>query len=137
MEPPSDKDKDKNTPSQAKKDLEAADSAVEAKATMNKVARKFFLHYKNPLSNSVQTKWSKIIASQVQAAPWTKLNGKQHMAAHKKLVWSFNDCATFQLLTIFPWDTAEKQKYYIYVHMQKPGTMTICPFVTQVKQLNS
>ena len=67
-----------------------------------------FLLYENLLSNNTWAKWSKIVSSQNEAAPWTDLNGCTHNTTCKKTMQAFEDCVTFHLLTIFPGDPAEQ-----------------------------
>ena len=49
---------------------------------------------------------------------------------------SFEDCITFHLLTVFPQDAAEKERYYVNAHLKKPGRVKIRHFVSRVEQLN-
>ena len=44
---------------------------------------------------------------------------------------------TLHLMTVFPQDAAEQERYYVNVHLKKNGQVLIRHFVGQVEQLNS
>jgi len=50
---------------------------------------------------------------------------------------SFEDCAMFHLLTMFPNNAAEQERYYITNVLKKPKRVSIRQFVQRVEQLNS
>jgi hypothetical protein len=50
---------------------------------------------------------------------------------------SFNDCVMFHLLTAFPINAAEQEKYYITNKLEKPQRINVCQFVRRVEQLNA
>jgi len=97
-----------------------------------------FALYENLLSEDARAKWSTttIVTSQIGANPWTNLKGNVHNLAREQSVQSFEDCMTFHLLTVFPQDAAEKERYYVNAHLKKPGRVKICHFVSRVEQLN-
>jgi hypothetical protein len=49
----------------------------------------------------------------------------------------FDDCVMFHLLTVFPNNTAEQERYYITNVLKKPQRVSIRQFVQRVEQLNS
>jgi hypothetical protein len=49
----------------------------------------------------------------------------------------FNNCIMFHLLTAFPINAAEQEKYYISNVLQKPQHVNVCQFVCCVEQLNA
>jgi hypothetical protein len=49
----------------------------------------------------------------------------------------FNDCVMFHLLTVFPINAAEQEKYYITNVLKKPQLVNVRQFVCQVEQLNA
>ena len=61
------------------------------------------------------------MASQIDASPLTDLMGKVHAVPQNPLLQSFEDCVTFYLLTVFPQDVAEQERYYVNVHLKKPA----------------
>ena len=75
---------------------------------------------KKLLSKNARHKWTTIVESQVEADTWTDLKGIVHTIARSPLYQSFNDCVTFHLLTVFPLDIAEQERYYVNVHLKKP-----------------
>ena len=85
----------------------------ELKAKNDHNCRGCFFLYENLLSNNAWAKWSKIVSSQTKAAPWTYLNNRTHKMAREKMMQAFEDCVTFHLLTIFPKDAEEQQRYCI------------------------
>jgi hypothetical protein len=50
---------------------------------------------------------------------------------------SFNNCAMFHLLTMFPINAAEQEKYYISNVLEKPQRINVRQFVRRVEQLNA
>ncbi len=50
---------------------------------------------------------------------------------------SFNDCVMFHLLTAFPINAAEQEKYYISNVLKKPRRINVCQFARHVEQLNA
>jgi hypothetical protein len=50
---------------------------------------------------------------------------------------SFNDCMMFHLLTAFPINAAEQEKYYILNILKKPQRVNVHQFVHRVEQLNA
>jgi hypothetical protein len=50
---------------------------------------------------------------------------------------SFKDCAMFHLLTVFPINAAEQEKYYILNILKKPQCANVRQFVCHVEQLNA
>jgi hypothetical protein len=50
---------------------------------------------------------------------------------------SFNDCMVIHLLTAFPNNAAEQERYYITNMLKKPQRISVCQFVQRVEQLNS
>ncbi len=77
------------------------------------------------------------MASQIGENHWTDLKGTVHTVSQSPLVQSFEDCVTFHLLTVFPQDAAEQERYYVNVHLKKTMQVLICHFIARVEQLNS
>ncbi len=50
---------------------------------------------------------------------------------------SFNNCVMFHLLTAFPINAAEQEKYYISNVVKKPQRVNVLQFVRHVEQLNA
>ena len=49
----------------------------------------------------------------------------------------FNNCMMFHLLTAFPINAAEQEKYYIMNVLKKPQRINVHQFVRQVERLNA
>jgi hypothetical protein len=49
----------------------------------------------------------------------------------------FNDCVMVHLLSAFPINAAEQEKYYISNVLKKPQRINVCQFVRRVEQLNA
>ena len=79
-----------------------------------------------------------IVERQVDADARTDLTGIVHTIARSPSYQSFKDCVTFHLLTVFPQDATEQERYYVYVnvHLKKPTRVFISHFVARVLQLN-
>ena len=102
-----------------------------------KAAEEFFSLYANLLGEDARFQWDKIVTEQTGTAPWTDLQGKEHERAREKDHDSFQDCVTFHLLTVFPNDAAEQQRYYISNMLKKPQRVQVRYFFQRVEQLNS
>ena len=50
---------------------------------------------------------------------------------------SFDNCVMFHLLTVFPNNAAEQEKYYLSNVLKKPQQVGIRQFVQRVEQLNA
>jgi hypothetical protein len=100
-------------------------------------AEGFFSLYANLLSVEARVAWDKIVSRQVDTAPWTDLKGRERKQARTKTHKSFLDCTKHHLLTVFNFDAAEQQKFYISNLLKKPQRVTVRAFFTRVEQLNS
>ena len=49
----------------------------------------------------------------------------------------FEDCIMLHLLTVFPQDSAEQQRYYLMMHLKKSGKLTIFHFEAHSEEQNS
>ncbi len=81
-----------------------------AQAKRNLAAGQFFTLYANLLSEDARYQWDKIVASQVDTAPWTDIRGKERPTACVKSYLSFMDCVTLHLQTVFAEDAVEQER---------------------------
>jgi hypothetical protein len=84
---------------------------LEKNLALAEVARKMFVLYKNLLSKNARHKWTTIVESQVDAPTWKDLRGILHTVARVPSLQTFEDCVKFHLLSVFPPDTAEQERY--------------------------
>jgi hypothetical protein len=107
---------------------------------MNKgeaAATKMFQFYANLLSLDAKYSWNKIVWEHLEADPFKDLQGVSKKGP-RGLSWeSFNNCVMFHLLTVFPNNAAEQEKYYLSNMLKKPQRVGICQFVQRVEQLNA
>ncbi len=120
----------------------AACAVAEAKVleknfSMVEIARKMFVLYKNLFRENARHKWTTVVESQVDAATWKDLRGTEHTVARVRSLQSFEDCVKFHLLSVFPPDAAEQERYYINVHLKKPTRVLIRHFVDRLVQINA
>jgi hypothetical protein len=108
-----------------------------AKGAMFVAARKMFLFYSNLLSRESKYAWNKIVSKQTESDPCVNLQGDSLEGPRGMLHASFNDCMMFHLLTAFPINAAEQEKYYISNVLKKPQRLSIRQFVHRVEQLNA
>ena len=87
------------------------------------------------IAEKARQPWTKIMQEQVEAAPWTDLQGVEHAEQCTKSWDSFMECVRFHLLAIFCDDATETKKYYISNCLMKPNQVPIWQFMQQVKQL--
>ncbi len=120
-------------------DLEKARQAQKtAQGAMTAAANLMFTFYSNLLSPKSKYAWNKIIIEQTEGNPHVNLQGVslegQMGMSHKS---SFNDWVMFHLLTTFPINAAEQEKYYISNVLKKPQRINVGQFVPRVEQLNA
>jgi hypothetical protein len=81
--------------------------------------------------------WNKIVKEQTETDPFKDLQGLSKKGP-RGLSWeSFNNCIMFHLLTVFPNNAAEQEKYYLSNMLMKPQKVGIRQFVQPVEQLNA
>ncbi len=115
----------------------ALEAIAEATTQHDKAAADMFQLYANLLSVNARYAWNKIVHKQTEADPYMDLQG-----LIKKGPWgmshkSSEDCVMFHLLTVFPNNAAEQERYYIMNVLKKSQRISICQFVQRVEQLNS
>jgi hypothetical protein len=119
-------------------DLEKAKQAQRiAKGAMTIAANKMFTFYSNLLSPESKYAWNKILCEQTESDPYVNLQGDTLEGPRGMSCKSFNNCVMFHLLTTFPINAAEQEKYYITNVLKKPQRINVCQFVRQVEQLNA
>jgi hypothetical protein len=95
-------------------DLEKAKQAQStAKGAMTAAASKMFTFYSNLLSPESKYSWNKIVGKQMESDPYVNLQGDALEGPREISHKLFNNCMMFHLLTAFPINAAEQEKYYI------------------------
>jgi hypothetical protein len=117
-----------------KKAMEAAENA---KGKMITTANKMFHFYTNLLSVEAKYAWNKIVTEQMASNPYGDLQGVFQKGPRGVSRQSFEDCVLFHLLSLFPINTAEREKYYITNVLMKPQRISVHQFVGPVEQLNT
>ncbi len=116
---------------------QAALAAKEATTLRDKAAADMFQLYANLLSVNVKYAWNKIVQDQTEADPYQDLQGLNRKGPRGMSRKSFGDCVMFHLLSVFPNNAAEQERYYITNVLKKPQRVSIRQFVQRVEQLNS
>ncbi len=96
-----------------------------------------FQLYANLLSVNARYAWNKIVQEQTEADPYQDLQVLSQKGPRGMSRKSFEDCVMFHLLTVFPNNAAEQERYYITNVLKKPQRVSIHQFVQRVEQLNS
>ncbi len=118
-------------------DLEKAKQAQStAKGTMTAATSKMFTFYLNLLSPESKYTWNKIVREQMESDPYVNLQGDCLEGPRGMSRELFNNCIMFHLLTAFPINAAEQEKYYILNVLKKPQRINVRRFVWRVEQLN-
>jgi hypothetical protein len=108
-------------------DLEKAKQAQStAKGAMTAAASKKFLFYSNLLSPESKYLWNKIIGEQTESDPYVNLQGDSLEGPKRMSCELFNNCVMFHLLTAFPINASEQEKYYISNVLKKPQRINVC-----------
>jgi hypothetical protein len=111
-------------------DLEKAKQALRiAKGAMTAATSKMFAFYLNLLSLESKYAWNKIVSEQTESDPYVNLQGDAMQGPRGMSRQSFLDCVLFHLLTAFPINAAEQEKYYITNVLKKPQRINVRQFV--------
>jgi hypothetical protein len=111
-------------------DLEKAEQSQRiTKRAMTVAASKMFSFYLNLLSPESKYAWNKIISEQTESNPYVNLQGDTLEGPRGMSRQSFNNCVMFHLLTAFPINAAEQEKYYITNVLKKPQRVNVHQFV--------
>jgi hypothetical protein len=88
-----------------------------------------FTFYSNLLSPKSKYAWNKIFIEQMEGNPHGNLQGVSLEGPRGMSHELFNDCIMFHLLTVFPINAAEQEKYYISNVLKKPQRINIHQFI--------
>ncbi len=108
-----------------------------AKGAMTAAASKMFSFYLNLLSPESKYAWNKIVSKQMESNPYVNLQGDTLEGPRGMSRQLVNNCVMFHLLTAFPINAAEQEKYYISNVLKKPQRVNVHQFVRRVEQLNA
>ncbi len=107
-------------------DLEKAEQAQStAKGAMSAAASKMLLFYLNLLSPESKYSRNKIVSEQTESDPYVNLQCDSLEGPGGMFCELFNDCVMFHLLTVFPINAAEQEKYYISNVLNKSQRINI------------
>jgi hypothetical protein len=84
-----------------------------AKDVMTIAANKMFAFYLNLLSPESRYAWNKIVSKQTESDSYVNPQGDSLECPRGISCKLLNNCVMFHLLTVFPINTAEQEKYYI------------------------
>jgi hypothetical protein len=119
-------------------DLEKAKQAQEtAKGAMTAATSLMLTFYSNLLSPKSKYALNKIISEQMESNPFVNLQGVSLEGPRGMSYELFNNCIMFHLLTAFPINAAEQEKYNIWNVLKKPQRINVRQFVHHVEQLNA
>jgi hypothetical protein len=119
-------------------DLEKSKQAQKiAQGAMTTAASKMFAFYSNLLSPESKYAWNKIISEQTENDPFVNLQIVSLEGPRGMSCKSFNNCIMFHLLTAFPINAAEQEKYYVTNILKKPQRINVRQFACCVEQLNA
>jgi hypothetical protein len=111
-------------------DLEKAKQVLcIAKGAMAAATSKMFAFYSNLLSPESKYAWNKIVSEQTESDPYINLQREAMQGPRGMLCQSFLNCMMFHLLTAFPINATEQEKYYITNALKKPQRVTVRQFV--------
>ncbi len=99
------------------------------KGAMNAAAGQMFSFYSNLLSPESKYVWNKIVSEQTESNPYVNLQGDTLEGPRGMSRNSFHECVMFHLLTAFPINAAEQEKYYISNVLKKPQRVNVRQFV--------
>ncbi len=107
-------------------DFEKAKQAQKiAKGAMTAAASKMFTFYSNLLSPQSKYAWNKIVSKQTKSNPFVNLQGVSLEGPRGASGESLNNCIMFHLLTAFPINAAEQEKYYVTNVLKMPQRINV------------
>jgi hypothetical protein len=119
-------------------DLEKAKQARETtQGATTAAANLMFTFYLNLLSPKSKYVWNKIVIRQMESNPFVNLQSVSLEGPRGMLCDLFNNCVMFHLLTAFPINAAEQEKYYISNVFKKPQRVNVHQFIHRAEQLNA
>jgi hypothetical protein len=93
-------------------ELEKVKEAMEdAKGAMTAAASQMFTFYSNLLSPKSKYSWNKIVSKQMESHLFVNIQGVSLDGPRGMSCKLFKNCLMFHLLTAFPIDAAEQEKY--------------------------
>jgi hypothetical protein len=111
-------------------DLEKAKkTAKHAKGVMTAAASQMFAFYTNLLSVEAMYALNKIVINQTGSGPYVDLQNVSQISPRGMSCKPFNNCVLFHLLTVFPINTVEQEKYCIMNVLKKPQRVNVPQFV--------
>ncbi len=120
-----------------KKELSDLNESLNAKKSFTvEQAQKAYELFSCFVVCKAQTQWDRIVNKMHTKNPWIGMNGEYNNGIRVKSWISFMDCIELHKLTIFPADTAEKQRYYMQQTIKKPQRVTVHQFVSRMGVLN-
>jgi hypothetical protein len=108
-----------------------------AKNQKDAAVTKMLQFYANLLSLDAKYPCNKIVREQKDMDPYKDLKDVSRKGPRGLSLESFDDCVLFHLLTVFPNNSAEQEKYYLSIVLKKPQRVGIRQFVQHVEQLNA
>ncbi len=119
-------------------DLEKSKKAAKNfQGTMTNAASEMFAFYLNLLSPESKYLWNKIVVEHTESNLFVNLQGV-FLQGPRGMSWeTLDDCMMFHLLTAFPINAAEQEKYCITNVLKKPQRINVRQFVSCVDQLNA
>jgi hypothetical protein len=116
-----------------KKKLNKLKEALKAKNDIAVAeAQKAYKLFRCFATSKAQTQWDRIVNEMHTKNPWIGVNGKANKGICMHSWISFMDCIELHKLTIFPADTAEKQRYYMQQTIKKPQQVMVHQFVSRM-----
>ncbi len=111
----------------------AKSGAETAKKCRAATATKMFQFYANLLSLDAKYAWNKIVKEQTEADPFKDLQSMSRKGPRGLLRKSFDNCVIFHLLTVFPNNAAEQEKYYLSNMLKKPQKVGVRQFIKRLE----
>jgi hypothetical protein len=102
----------------------AKKAAKDAKGAMTTAASKMFAFYSNLLSPKSKYAWNKIAGEQTESNPYVNLQGVSLEGPRRMSRKLFRNCMVFHLLTMYPINAAEQEKYNIANVLEKHQRIT-------------
>ncbi len=112
-------------------------TAKDTQGATTTAASKMFTLYLNLFSPKSKCAWIKIVVEQTESDLFVNLQGVSLGDTRGMSCKLVNICMVFHLLTMFPINVAEQEKYYITNVFKKPQHVPVRQFVHQVEKLNA
>jgi hypothetical protein len=108
----------------------------ESQKAHNEAIAKAYKQLRNLLSSDLQSQWDCVCRKMHERDLWAGVNSQVTKGRRPRTWMSFRDCFELHKLTVFRFDAAKRQRFYIQQAVLKPQRATVQQHILQMGVLN-